>query len=300
MSGAMTTRRGHEMNLNEAAVGDPTGEDWPAGRGLDATDRKVEGKGETGHAGAWMRIVTRMRAEYGEDIYRSWFRGLSFVEVTGMTAVLSVPTPFLRMWIRTNYGARLLQLWRAECPGIERIDVRVRGVETAAASAPAPARTAPALKRVAGEVVRQITGDAPPQPLAPGDTQLESAPLDPRFRFDAFAVGQSNKIAHDTALAVASAPANAPAMFNPLFIHGGVGRGKTHLLHAIAWKAAEAAPGRRILHLSAEQFVFRFVTALRSDSAIGFKEKLRQIDLLLIDNLQFLQERPRIASSATR
>lgn len=244
-------------------------------------------------AAAWARITERLREDFGEDIYRSWFRGLCLEDVSGMTVVLSVPTAFLRMWIRTNYGTQLLALWRAECPQVERVDVRVRSIGNGQATARNEhgAQKAPQAASgqrdagAAGTPEGAASGPAPTQ----GEPALESAPLDPRFRFDSFAVGQSNKIAHDTAMAVASANGEAAAMFNPLFIHGGVGRGKTHLLHAIAWRAAEISPGRRILHLSAEQFVFRFVSAVRSDSAIDFKEKLRKIDLLLIDDLQFLQ-----------
>jgi len=257
------------------------------GNGGNTKGKKEEAvsKAGGGHMESWGRIVTRLRAEFGEDIYKSWFKGLAFVELSGMTVVLSVPTPFLRMWIRTNYHARLLALWREETPGVERIDIRVRGVETVQPgdkpAAPAVVRRQKEMRQT--EVGAKMSGQAP----AP-EGALESAPLDPRFQFQAFAVGDSNKIAHDTAMAVAGARAEG-SMFNPLFIHGGVGRGKTHLLHAIAWKAAEVNPGRRILYMSADQFVFRFVTALRSDSAIGFKEKLRAIDLLLIDDLQFLQ-----------
>ena len=253
---------------------------------INGNEGRTVGKGSGDHGESWGRIVQRLRAEFGEDIYRSWFRGLAFVELSGMTVVLTVPTPFLRMWIRTNYGNRLLALWRAENGGIERIDIRVRGVET----------VQPGEKPAMPALVRRPKEERPVEAArarlgavsAAGESALESAPLDPRFQFGSFAVGVSNKIAHDTALAVATSGAEG-SMFNPLFIHGGVGRGKTHLLHAIAWKAAEANPGRRILYMSADQFVFRFVTALRSDSAIGFKEKLRSIDLLLIDDLQFLQ-----------
>ncbi len=246
---------------------------------------RAVGTGSGNHGDTWARIVQRLRAEFGEDIYRSWFKGLAFVELSGMTAVLSVPTPFLRMWIRTNYGARLLALWRAENPGVERVDIRVRGVETVQ---PSDKPAAPAVVRRPKEMRPADAGAGAGSPPAAGDGALESAPLDRRYQFDTFAVGVSNKIARDTALAVATSGAQG-SMFNPLFIHGGVGRGKTHLLHAVAWKAAELNPGRRILYMSADQFVFRFVAALRSDSAIGFKEKLRSIDLLLIDDLQFLQ-----------
>lgn len=260
-----------------------------AGSGDGTTNDKVnEGKavgmGSAGHGEAWGRILQRLRAEFGEDIFRSWFKGLAFVEASGMTVVLSVPTPFLRMWIRTNYAARLLALWRAEVRGIERLDIRVRGVETVQPGERGAASAVRATKESRPAIERRPSATALPAP----EGALESAPLDPRYRFESFAIGASNKIAHDTAFAVAAAGAEG-SMFNPLFIHGGVGRGKTHLLHAIAWKAAEADPRRRILYMSADQFVFRFVAALRSDQAIGFKEKLRSIDLLLIDDLQFLQ-----------
>ena len=250
------------------------------------------------HAAIWAKIMTRLRAEYGEDIYKSWFKGLAFVELTDMTVVLSVPTQFLRMWIRTNYGARLLALWRAEDVAAERLDIRVRGVETVTQAGRGTGQARPSTTAVRRTQRAGLSNPAATQPTASvtgaskarGQTEgaLESAPLDPRHRFDSFAVGASNKIAHDTAMAVARSGSDG-TMFNPLFIHGGVGRGKTHLLHAIAWEAARANPGKKILYMSADQFVFRFVAALRSGSAIAFKEALRSIDLLLIDDLQFLQ-----------
>lgn len=292
----------------------------PCSKGARAGDPVPIDQAQAGdHAAIWARIVTRLRAEYGEDIYKSWFKGLAFVEISDMTIVLSVPTQFLRMWIRTNYGARLLALWRAEEVAAERLDIRVRGVETAAhAGRGAPIRNGQARNgqaragqtsgarqasgtQVSGAALRgsrragsdgaaatQPAGSAASKTRGGADGALESAPLDPRHRFESFAVGASNKIAHETAMAVARSGSDG-TMFNPLFIHGGVGRGKTHLLHAIAWEAARANPGKKILYMSADQFVFRFVAALRNGSAIAFKEALRSIDLLLIDDLQFLQ-----------
>jgi len=293
--------------LKGARAGDP------APKGQEAGQAGADTAQAGDHAAIWARIVTRLRAEYGEDIYKSWFKGLAFVEISDMTIVLSVPTQFLRMWIRTNYGARLLALWRAEKVAAERLDIRVRGVETAAhAGRGAPARNgqmrggqartgqAPGAQasgaalrpsRRAGSddvAATQPAGSAAFKARGGADGALESAPLDPRHRFESFAVGASNKIAHETAMAVARSGSDG-TMFNPLFIHGGVGRGKTHLLHAIAWEAARANPGKKILYMSADQFVFRFVAALRNGSAIAFKEALRSIDLLLIDDLQFLQ-----------
>lgn len=301
----MVLRDGGELNISGRdrdgdrleAVGVSAGGN-AVGEGNDRGSKgKAVSTGNSDHGATWGRILKRLRTEFGEDIYRSWFKGLAFVEISGMTAVLSVPTPFLRMWIRTNYGTRLLALWRAEKVGVERIDVRVRGVETTPPGDKAPVS---AVLRRAKETQPEAGRDARPGDAKSGGAQpgskmpaaaaggLDSAPLDPRYRFESFAVGPSNKIAHDTAVAMARSGSEG-TMFNPLFIHGGVGRGKTHLLHAIAWEAAAANPGRRILYVSADQFVFRFVAALRSDSAIGFKEALRSIDLLLIDDLQFLQ-----------
>src|SRR5690606_13898669 len=157
-------------------------------------------------------------------------------------------------------GARLLALWRTEAPRVERVDIRVRSIERPAESTTASCEI--------HELRRPAAARPEPAPASTGENGLESAPLDPRYRFESFAVGSSNKIAHETALAVASAAADSPVMFNPLFIHGGVGRGKTHLLQAIAWRVGAERPERRCLYLSAEQFVYRFVSALRSDTAI--------------------------------
>jgi len=279
------TQADGEGNRLEALAGGAGGTDVQDGHDTGSKGKAVS-TGSGDHGAVWGRILKRLRTEFGEDIYRSWFKGLAFVEISGMTAVLSVPTPFLRMWIRTNYGTRLLALWRAENVGVERVDVRVRGVET---TPPADKTPVPVVRRHKEAQPAAARDARPASKSAPAaDGALDSAPLDPRYRFESFAVGPSNKIAHDTALAMARTGSEG-TMFNPLFVHGGVGRGKTHLLHAIAWEAAAANPGRRILYMSADQFVFRFVAALRSDSAIGFKEALRSIDLLLIDDLQFLQ-----------
>ncbi|ESR25840.1 Chromosomal replication initiator protein DnaA [Lutibaculum baratangense AMV1] len=268
---------------------------WAGSTRDDCQASDAEGSGAEDAPGTteavWARIVERIRQEYGEDVYRSWFKGVAVVEADEFTVHLSVPTQFLRMWLRNNYGTRLLALWRAERPSVQRVDIRVRGVATVPACEKAPAEPRRAAARDALKVVEPSGEVRPPRVELPAGEAggLESAPLDPRFRFDSFATGDSNKIAHDTAFAVAAAAASGETLFNPLFIHGGVGRGKTHLLHAIAWRTKELGPGRRVLHLSAEQFVFRFVSALRADSAIDFKDRLRQVDLLLIDDLQFLQ-----------
>ena len=118
---------------------------------------------------------------------------------------------------------------------------------------------------------------------------LGGSPVDPRYTFETFCEGVANRVAFAAARAVAETPSGRPTQFNPLYIHAGVGRGKTHLLHATARAARQAEPGRKVVYLTAEHFMFRFIAALRNQSAIPFKESLREIDLLLIDDMQFLQ-----------
>ena len=125
-------------------------------------------------------------------------------------------------------------------------------------------------------------------PIASAHEALGGSPLDPRLTFDTFAVGRTNTLAHAAAKQVAVARRRDPVMFNPLYVHAGVGLGKTHLLQAIAW-AGNAAGERRVLYLTAEKFMYGFVSALKTQTALAFKEALRGIDVLVIDDLQFLQ-----------
>lgn len=225
----------------------------------------------------WERILKRLRVELGEDIFNSWFGRVRLDGFDGATVTLSVPTAFLKSWIRANYLNRIIALWREESLGVERVDLRIRPMEKRVIakqpSAPPP-RPTPQRGRVAD------FGAAP--------SGVEGAAFDPRNRFETLSVGRGNSIAIAAAKQIAQASAQDRVTFNPLFIHGGVGRGKTHILHAIGWAANEKPTGRRVLHLSAQEFVFRFVSAVRSDAAIAFKERLREIDLLLIDDMQFL------------
>jgi chromosomal replication initiator protein len=236
---------------------------------------------------AWVRIRGRLRDEVGEAEYRTWLRQLTLAGVEGEEAIIHVPSRFLRDWLRGQYGDRLRALWQAEAVGVRRVDIRV-------ATATAPAR-APQVDGVDGVVLAE-------PPLAPRPAEgpkVEApkvdarsdwaAPLDPRFTFDSFIVGKPNEFAHACARRVAEKP-NSPG-FNPLFLYGGVGLGKTHLMHSIAWaiRAPQTGlPGRSVAYMSAEKFMYRFIAALRSQSTMEFKESLRSVDVLMIDDLQFL------------
>jgi chromosomal replication initiator protein len=232
---------------------------------------------------AWAKIKSRLRGELGEDVYASWFRGVEVEEVDGGIVHLTVATRFLRNWLKTHYYDSVLRQAKGEWPDTERVEFTVRqplfAVEQqketpCARQAPAPA----AADRV-----------PLPMPMRTGYEGFEGSPLDPRLTFASFVVGNTNKLSHAAAQQVAQASSSPQSPFNPLFLHGNVGLGKTHLLHAIAWEVKQQNPQAEVLYLTAERFMSGFVQALRARDALAFKEKLRNIDILLIDDMEFLQ-----------
>ncbi|MGH6735606.1 MAG: chromosomal replication initiator protein DnaA [Methyloceanibacter sp.] len=232
---------------------------------------------------AWARVKTRLRGELGEDVYASWFRGVEVEQVDGGIVHLTVATRFLRNWLRTHYYESVLRFARAEWPTVERVEFTVRqphfNIE--------PPKEQPCERRMPAAPVADL---APlPMPLRTGYGGFEGSPLDPRLSFASFVVGASNKLAHAAAQQVAAAFSSPQAPFNPLFLHGNVGLGKTHLLHAISWEVKQQKPEAEVLYLTAERFMSGFVQALRARDALAFKEKLRNIDILLIDDMEFLQ-----------
>ena len=252
-------------------------------------------------AEVWARIRGRLRDDVGEVEYRSWLRQMILASLQGEEVVVLLPTRFLRDWVRSHYGERLQALWQAEIPAIRRIEFRVMPEgrpeapkPEARPQSPADPRPSPTTRPARAEP--QDAGLAEPlgrpqEPRAPEGRGDWSAPLDPRFTFDTFVVGKPNEFAHACARRVAERPATPG--FNPLFMYGGVGLGKTHLMHAIAWAIRErgAQDGRAplsVAYMSAEKFMYRFIAALRSQSTMEFKESLRSVDVLLIDDLQFL------------
>jgi chromosomal replication initiator protein len=258
-------------------------------------------------AEVWARIRARLREEVGEVEYRTWLRQMTLSAIQGEEAIVLLPTRFLRDWVRGHYGDRLRALWQAEIPAIRRIDFRVtpepRAAEPAPEDAPAameaprqPPRPAPLRAAEPAEaptgLAEPLGRAAPAAEVRPNDPRSDwTAPLDPRFTFDTFVVGKPNEFAYACARRVAEKPASPG--FNPLFLYGGVGLGKTHLMHAAAWAireigAAEGRPPLSVAYMSAEKFMYRFIAALRSQSTMEFKESLRSVDVLLIDDLQFL------------
>src|SRR5690606_33034809 len=238
---------------------------------------------------AWVKIAQRLRAELGEDLYSSWFARMEPELATDGQAVVSVPTRFLRSWIQSHYIDVLVRTCAIELPEIEQVQIRVRS----------PGR--PALATVAasdaGEAadteVRPAANNRRPQQQAAdgGRLAIAGSPLDRSLTFGPFVVGTSNALANAAASMVAKADPATPGRFNPLYVHSASGLGKTHLLNAIAWRVRETAPERKVLYLSAERFMYHFAAALGAKDMLTFKDVFRSVDLLLIDDFQFLQGR---------
>ena len=232
----------------------------------------------------WDRVVVRLRDEVGDTAYRSWLRPITVQQVGNDFVRLGLPSRFMRDWVATHYAERIKSLWGAENPSIRSVEIVVDAPspwtrDTAdtldGEDAPLPAAPTvqpPAAKRLAG----QSGGH---------DIETVGAPLDPRFTFANFVVGKPNEFAYAAALRVAESDR---VSFNPLFLYSGVGLGKTHLMHAVAWHIREHRPTRRVLYLSAEKFMYRFIGALRAQNTMAFKEEFRSVDVLMIDDVQFI------------
>lgn len=275
----------------------------------------------------WESVQARLRQEIGDTAYTSWVKPMRLGTVSGTQVQLAVPTRFMRDWILTHFAERIRALWSGENPQIRTVQVvvdaaaasrpapAVRGVASSAAAPDVPSRrvapsrraAAPAAESVApvltvtatsapSAVVERVAGPLTPVPaqalsgLGAGPATVASfddlsAPLDPRYTFENFVTGKPNEFAYAAAQRVADS--ERPS-FNPLFLYGGVGLGKTHLMHAIAHAIRDRHPQRRVIYLSAEKFMYSFVKALRYKDTMAFKESFRSVDVLMIDDVQFI------------
>ncbi|HEX6119169.1 MAG TPA: chromosomal replication initiator protein DnaA [Dongiaceae bacterium] len=229
----------------------------------------------------WARVRGRLRAEFGEATFRSWLKPLNLAGKRGADLRVSVPSRFMRDWVATHYADRLKALWSSENPEIRTVEVIVD------IHRPVPELD---LDNPDGSGLEdEGPVNAAPVPATPvrEDDSVESvsAPLDPRLTFENFVVGKSNELAHAAALRVADSDS---VPFNPLFLYGGVGLGKTHLMNAIAWHIRTRKPQKKVIYLSAEKFMYQFIRALRNKSTMSFKELFRSVDILMVDDVQFI------------
>jgi chromosomal replication initiator protein len=219
----------------------------------------------------WSRVRGMLREEFGETAYNTWLASLTLDGLEGERVLLSVPTRFLRDWVAAHYADRIRVLWRRVNPMISGVALNVMP------TTPAPPTPSNAIAAPAAPVQGSLEN-------APADTDI-GAPLDPRCTFDKFVVGQPNELAFAAAKRVAQM---AVPPFNPLFLYGGVGLGKTHLMHAIAWQIRRQDAARKVVYLSAEKFMYQFVKALRFKDTMSFKEMFRSADVLMVDDVQFI------------
>ena len=217
----------------------------------------------------WETVSSHLRAEIGEASYQSWLRPMTVRGMADGIITIAVPTRFMRDWAAAHYQDRMTELWQAENSELKGVEI----VVNSAAAMEAP--DAPAKR------------DASERPQERRDTRNDDlcAPLDGRFTFEQFVVGKPNEFAYAAARRVAEADS---VPFNPLFLYGGVGLGKTHLMHAIAWHIRQSQPERTVIYLSAEKFMYRFISALREQNTVDFKAQFRSVDVLMIDDVQFI------------
>ncbi len=219
----------------------------------------------------WKDVSRDLIAHYGEALYKSWLSKIHFVEIQdGSSVILSAPSNFVRDWIKSNYHDVITHLFIHHDARLKQVDIitQERAVVT----------------KTALEVVEL---DLVEQGFSLDTNKNSLSYLDSRFTFDNFVVGSPNELAYAAALLVAESE-SAVVKSNPLFLYGGVGLGKTHLMHAIAWHCHIKSPNRKVLYLSAEKFMYRFIKALRNKDVMSFKDEFRSVDILMIDDIQFI------------
>ncbi|MBF9057676.1 chromosomal replication initiator protein DnaA [Rhodobacterales bacterium HKCCSP123] len=226
----------------------------------------------------WGQVRGELLKAVGENNFTAWIDPIVFDRLDNRTARFHVPTNFHGSWVSQNFGDVILRHLISAGVVVDRVEFAV-GQRLAAQAgntntAPQPQPPAP----VAGAAA--VAGS-----VRTGSSELPGATLNPAYTFDDFIVGKPNELAHAAAKRVAE---GRDVTFNPLFLYGGVGLGKTHLMHAIAWELRARFPEARILYLSAEQFMYRFVRSLREQDTMTFKQMFRSVDVLMVDDVQFI------------
>jgi chromosomal replication initiator protein len=291
--------KGGNMQLNLAMGAVADGDRAP--KACDAACSEAAGdKSAMMHDALFERFSARLKAQVGPEVYASWFARLKLHTVSKSVVRFTVPTTFLKSWINNRYMDLITSLVQSEDPDVLKVEILVRSASRPVRPAQSEERAQPvqevgAAPRNKSFIPSQSATAPAAQPMAAqatlrqgGSGPLFGSPLDTRFTFDTFVEGSSNRVALAAAKTIAEAGAGA-VRFNPLFIHAGVGLGKTHLLQAIANAAIDSPRNPRVVYLTAEYFMWRFATAIRDNDALTLKDTLRNIDLLVIDDMQFLQ-----------
>ena len=215
---------------------------------------------------SWSKITSELKKSLDKDTFQNWIKPIYFESHIDTSLTLSVPTRFLRDWIIKNYASVIKKAYMDKGHSIDKLAILVKENND---------RIIPGT-----EVIYEDKDDDE-------DTYYDdiSAPLDPKFTFDNFIVGKPNELAYAAAQRVAQSEV---VSFNPLFLYGGVGLGKTHLMHAVAWNIKKRNPKKNVVYLTAEKFMYQFIKALRFKNIMSFKEQFRSVDVLMIDDVQFI------------
>ncbi len=212
----------------------------------------------------WARIQKDLVVELGQLTFKSWLSKLSIIKLENKILYLSLPSSFLADWVIPHYGKKIDFLCKKHINGVKKTKIIINTTKKNSFIN-------------SFDDFKDLTRN--------NNFSEKFSPLDPRFNFDNFIVGKSNEFAYAAAKRVAESD---KVFFNPLFLFGGVGLGKTHLMHAVAWDIQERHPKRKVVYLSAEKFMYEFVRSLRFRDTMSFKEKFRSVDVLMIDDIQFI------------
>ena len=227
-----------------------------------------------GMINSWSKIRLILKSRLGKNIFKNWIESIELVKIEKKSAFFNVPNSFIANWIDRNYRETIIETFKNEEIFIDDILFEFKNKNSL------PFSNEKNIPKTRDNNLSNIKNS-----LDNNNIELPSSPLDKRFTFERFVVGKPNELAHAAAKRVSEI---GPVTFNPLFLYGGVGLGKTHLMHAIAWQIKKTNPSSRMLYLSAEQFMYRFVQALRFKDMYGFKEIFRSVDILMVDDVQFI------------
>ena len=217
----------------------------------------------------WLNVLKKLNEELGNEIFNSWIKNIKVQSLDDDVLLFSVPTRFIRDWITSHYLDKIIYFLNIENPNIKRVKISIDNM-----LAPASNEAHLSTSYINTKQNTLLSFD-----------ETDDWPLDERFIFEKFIVGPSNELAYASAKRIAQAE---KFEFNPLFLYGGVGLGKTHLMHSIAWEIKNNNPKTKVLYLSAERFMFQFIKALRQKDTMTFKQKFRSVDVLILDDIQFM------------
>ncbi len=233
----------------------------------------------------WQEICSQLKMEFGETAFDSWLKPLSVSSFDKGIMQISAPTAFMKNWVLAHYSERIHKIWEHKNPEIKKIQIVVQNMMTTKDRASSLNDTSLLKKIKSTPTPQSFYGFSPAANSYYEHDEYLQSKLNPAYTFENFVVGKTNEFAYAAAHKVAE---SRNVSFNPLFLYSGVGLGKTHLLHAIAQYIQKNDPSRHVVYISAEQFLYKFVNALRYKDTAAFKEQFRSVDVLMIDDVQFL------------